>query len=230
MLAFARVLPLVVVGAIALPAVARAASDCSCIDWPASRRMSEAQEVFLGRFRGRSTEGPSEVLRFTVIHSMKGAHEGDHTVRRPLEQDCERSFQKDELALVFVSEGHLPICGGNVDIDKLLPTFTSYLEGGSPVPSLEALRVALAGRVGAGSKVKVYTPAYAGKTLKVGGTQVQFLAKGADQLPVVNGTTAGSLSFVAIGRPGGLTSYVLVAPEHGKLSVIARLDRDPKWN
>lgn len=211
-----------------LTGVARANnSDCTCVDWPAERRMTEADQVFLGRFVERATEGDKEALRFDVVHALKGVVGAKHVVRRGFDLECDRSFKKGELALVFVKGGRMPICAGNVDLDHVLPTFGAYLDGGATAP-LDVLKVALAGRFGKVKKAWAYMPAYAGKKLQTGATQVLLVGKPADDLAVVGGTTVGPLSYVSIRRPDGIASYVLVAKEKGRLVVIAQLDRDLK--
>lgn len=217
----------VIGGVVLLSAMRARAGDCICVDWPAERRLAEASAVYLARYVDHSVQGPKDALRFKVIHSLKGEARGDHTVERPYDLECDRSFQKGELALVFEVKGRLPICGGNVDLDKLLPTFDTYLQGGSEAPSMEALSKALAGRWKA-SKVSAYLPAYANKTLSAGGTQVRFAEKFTDDLSVVSGTELGPLGFVSLRRPDGIATYVLLAKERGKWKVLASLDRDTK--
>jgi len=199
---------------------------CGCVDWPPERRLAEAERIFIGRTASHPTEQAIDFVQFTVLETLKGSPT-DHFDLKRVSDDCERSFQRGELALVFVVKGHAPTCAGNVDLEQLMPTLGEYL-GGDQTPSTEALKLALTGRV-KGAKATVYAPALAGKTLQVGSTKVSFVHSGkTDELLTVGGTTRGSLTYVALRAPDQVATYLLLGREKGRLAILSELKRDLK--
>jgi hypothetical protein len=211
----------------ALAGLCRPASACACVDWPPERRMAEAERVFIGRTVAQPSEAASEFVQFTVLETLKGTPSARFDLRR-VNDDCERSFQRGELALVFVVKGHAPTCSGNVDLDQLMPNLGEYMAGeGGGHPDLEALKLALVGKV-RGAKTTVYAPALAGKSVRVGSTQVSFVDKRADELLSIGGVTRGSVTYVALRAPDQIATYVLLGREKGKLTVLHTLKKDLK--
>jgi hypothetical protein len=206
--------------------LARPARACGCVDWPAERRMAEAAHVFIGRTPIKIDENDSgQNVHFTVLEVLKGEPAAKIDIPKVYD-DCERSFGRGELALVFVVKGHLPVCGGNVDLEKLMPTLGEYM-GGDQQPSLDALKLALSGRVH-GSKMSVYAPTLAGRSLQVGSTKVSFVNKKGEELLDVGGTTHGSLTWVVLRTPEAIADYFLIGRENGRLAVLEKLHRDLK--
>jgi hypothetical protein len=219
-----------VVAVASLVALGRPASACGCVDWPPERRMTEADIVFLGRTAEKPMEDAGAFTHFTVIETLKGTPQGHMQLARHPDDDCERTFQRGELALVFVVKGKLPVCAGNVDIDALMPSMGQYLgheQPNPPTPGIDALKLALAGKV-KGSKQSVYAPGLAGKTVKIGSTQVSFVDKKSDELTAVSGVSRGSLTYVALRDPDNVAYYALVGRERGKSVVLASLRKDLK--
>lgn len=191
--------------------------------------MAEADRVFLGRYRRPGPDGDGGKLRFEVLQSLKGEAGARLELARPDADDCERTFQEGELALVFVVKGHLPVCAGNVDLDAILPTLGEYLTlagGASPAPALPAVQLALAGRIGRGRQVSVYAPSLKGRSIAVGGTKVTFVDSRGDGLLTLSGTTRGALSYLALRGPDGIATFLLVAPDRGRPAIAAQLKRD----
>ena len=160
---------LLVFAVIAICGASRAARACACVDWPPERRMAEADVIFIGRTDARPREDAAERVHFSVIEVLKGAPARELAIARHPDDDCDRSFQRGELALVFEVKGRMPVCAGNVDLDALMPTLGDYLGGDTAKarPDLDALKLALQGKV-RGAKATVYAPALAGTTLQVG--------------------------------------------------------------
>jgi hypothetical protein len=221
---------LAVIAVASLVALARPASACGCVDWPPDRRLSEADIVFLGRTAEKPMEDSGSFTHFSVIETIKGTPQGHMQLARHPDDDCERTFQRGELALVFVVKGKLPVCAGNVDIDALMPSMGQYLgyeQQNPPSPGLDALKLALAGKV-KGPKQSVYAPGLAGKTVKIGSTQVSFVDKKGDELTAVSGVSRGTLTYVALRDPDNIAYYVLIGREKGKQAVLSTLRKDLK--
>jgi hypothetical protein len=215
----------VVVAAFSMP---RVSSACSCVDWPAERQMAEADQVFVGRYVRPGPDEEGGKLRFDVLESLKGEVGHRFEIPRPPDNDCERSFQNKELAIVFVTKGRVPVCGGNIDIDKALPSLGSYLTlagHAQTAPSLAAMKVALAGRLGSARKLKVYAPALKGRTLSMGSTQLSFIDGNGEDLPAADGVTSSVISYVVL-RAHHFATYLLIAPVQGKLQIVYSLKRD----
>ena len=220
----------VVIAVASLVAWSRPARACGCVDWPPERRMTEADIVFVGRTADKVMEDSGGVTHFTVLATIKGPAQAHMQLQRHPEDDCERTFQRGELALVFVVKGRLPVCAGNVDLDALMPTMGQYLayEQQNPAPpGLDALKLALAGKV-KGGKQSVYAPGLAGKTVKIGGTLVSFVDKKADELSAVSGVTRGALTDGALRDPDNVAYYALVGSDKGKQVILATLRKDFK--
>jgi len=216
---------LVVMVALAAP---RLAAACGCVDWPPERQMAEADQVFVGRYVRPGPDEEGGKLRFDVLESLKGEVGHRFEIPRPPESDCERNFENKELAIVFVAKGHVPVCGGNVDIDKALPTLGDYLTlagHAQPAPSLAVMKIALAGRLGSARKLKVYAPALAGKSLSVGSTQVSFVDGNGEDLFAASGVTSSVVSYVVL-RSQHIATHLLIAPVQGKLQVVYALKRN----
>jgi hypothetical protein len=216
---------LVVLVALAVP---RLAAACGCVDWPAERQMAEADQVFVGRYVRPGPDDEGDKLRFDVLESLKGDVGHRFEITRPPEGDCERSFENKELAVVFVAKGHVPVCGGNVDIDKALPLLGDYLTlagHAQPEPSLAVMKIALAGRLGSTRKLKVYAPTLTGKSVTVGSTQVSFVDGNGADLFAASGVTSSVVSYVVL-RSQHIATYLLIAPVQGKLQIVHALKRD----
>jgi hypothetical protein len=219
------IVPMVVLGTLAAPRVSAA---CSCVDWPAERQMAEADQVFVGRYVRPGPDEDGTKLRFDVIESLKGEVGHRFEIPRPPDSDCERSFQNKELAIVFVAKNRVPVCGGNVDIDKALPSLGDYLTlagRAQPAPSLAAMKVALAGRLGSARKLKVYAPTLKGKTVSIDSTQVSFTDSNGEDLPAASGVTSSVISYVVL-RAHHFATYLMIAPVQGKLQIVYSLKRD----
>jgi hypothetical protein len=207
------------------------AQTCSCVEWPPERRMAEADQVFLGRYLRAASDSDGGKLRFEVLHGLKGTP--GHRVELPRQSDveCERSFNNLELALVFVVKGRIPICAGNFDLDKMMPTVGDYLRlsgGASAAPALEAVKLALVGHLPRGAQVEVYAPALKGKSVQVGGTRVRFVDARSEELLALSGTAAGAVQFVALRSPDSIATWLLLSPVKGKLGVVYEFKRDLK--
>jgi hypothetical protein len=216
---------------LALVSLCRPARACACVDWPPERRMAEAERIFIGRTAAQPSEAASEFVQFTVIETLKGTPMAHFDLQR-VSDDCERSFNRGELALVFVVKGHAPTCAGNVDLDALMPTLGQYMggeggEGGGGHPDLEALKLALAGKVH-GAKTTVYSAGMAGKSVRVGSTLVSFVDKRADELLSAGGVTHGPITYVALRAPDQVATYVLLGRDKGKLTILSTVRKDLK--
>jgi hypothetical protein len=213
---------------LALAGLSRPAHACACVDWPPERRMAEAERIFIGRTVAQPSEAASDFVQFTVIETLKGTPMARFDLQR-VSDDCERSFNRGELALVFVVKGHAPTCAGNVDIDQLMPTLGQYMggEGGGGHPDLEAVKLALAGKV-RGSKATVYAPGLVGRSVRIGSTQVSFVDKRADELLSAGGVTHGAVTYVALRAPDQVATYVLLGRDKGKLTVLTTVKKDLK--
>ena len=216
---------------VALASTHRRAEACSCVEWPPEKRMADASQVFLGRYLRPGPDGDGSKLRFEVLDSLKG--EVGHTFELPRqsELECERSFTDRELALVLVVKGRIPICAGNFDLDKLMPTLGEYfaLSGhASPAPTMDAIKVALAGKLGHARKLTMYAPQLAGKAVQVGATKISFVDSRGEVLPALSGATSGSVSYVVLRTPDSIATWSLIAPARGHLSIAYELKRDLK--
>jgi hypothetical protein len=190
---------------------------CGCVDWPADRRMAEADRVFLARAKKRTAS--DELQHFDVLLWLKGeVHGADYAIQRA-DGDCERTFTTGELALVFEAHGKMPVCNGNVDLDAILPTLGDYLGGSTDGVPREALALALAGRVH--GKATLYYPPLGNQTLETKGAHVAFSSMSADKLPVLTASTRGGLTHVTLRQPDGAFVWTLVGPDHGKFTVLA---------
>jgi len=205
----------------------RLASACGCVDWPPERRIAEADRIFLGRTAKEVSEEAAGQWHFNVLTVFKGESAGKIAVERVTGDDCERSFNRGELAMVFVVKGHLPTCAGNVDLDQLMPSLGQYFGNEEQGPSLDAVKLALVGRVH-GKKQTIYAPPLAGKHLTVGSTAVSFIGNKAEDLVSVAGATKGAVSYVSVLTPERVATYFLVGRETGKLGILAQLQRDLK--
>ena len=206
----------------------RPASACGCVDWPPERRIAEADRIFLGRTAKEVSEEGAGQWHFNVLAVFKGESAGKIAVERVTGDDCERSFNRGELAMVFVVKGHLPTCAGNVDLDQLMPSLGQYFGNEEQGPSLDAVKLALNGRVH-GKKVSIYAPPLAGKHLTVGSTNVTFVNTKGDELVSVAGATRGAVSYVSMTTPERMATYFLVGRESGKLAVLTQLERNLKF-
>jgi len=206
-----------VIGAVVV-SMALSATDalaCGCVDWPSDRRMKEADRVFLARAKKRSAS--DDLQHFDVLLWLKGEVPGKEYALHRGEGDCERTFNTGELALVFEAQGKMPVCNGNVDLDKLLPTLGDYLGPSEPV-SKQAIAVALAGHVH--GKTSMYYPPLAKRSLAVKGGNVTFTDTKGEALPVVTAVGRGGFTHVTLREPAG-TTWTLVGRDHGNLSVLA---------
>ncbi len=215
----------------ALAGAPRRAAACSCVDWPPEKRMADASQVFLGRYLRPGPEGDGSKLRFEVLHALKGELGHVFELPRQTELECERSFQDRELALVLVVKGRIPICAGNFDLDKLMPTLGDYLTLGgnaSPAPAMDAIKLALAGRLGHAHKLNVYAPTLKGKTAQIGATRLSFVDVKGEELYAVSGVTSGPVTYVVLRTPESIATWFLVAPVRGRLAIAYELKRDLK--
>jgi hypothetical protein len=193
--------------------------------------MAEADQVFIGRYARPGPDEEGGKLRFDVLESLKGDVPHRFEMPRPPDGDCERTFQNQELAVVFISKGHVPVCSGNVDIDKALPSLGDYLRlagHAATEPSWEAMKVALTGRVGSARKLKIYSPPLKGKKMAVGSTQVSFIDGNGEDLYAASGVTGNNVSYVVLRSPQHVAIYLLIARVQGKLSVVYAVKRDLK--
>ncbi len=225
-----RLLALLVLVAAIVGASPGRAQACSCVEWPPEKRMADADQVFLGRYVRPGPDGDGNKVRFDVLLSVKGDVGRTFELPRQTELTCERSFQDRELSLVLVVKGRIPICAGNFDLDKILPSLGEYLALGgraTAAPALDAVKVALAGKL-RGKKVSVYAPALAGKSVQLGTTRASFVDARGEELHAVSGATSDGVTYVVWRTPDAIANWFLVAPVKGKLTVVYELKRDLK--
>jgi hypothetical protein len=188
---------------------------CACVDWPVDRRMKEADRVFLARAKKRTSA--DDIQHFAVLLWLKGEAPGAEYALPAGQGDCEKTFNTDEVALVFEAHGKMPVCNGNVDLDAILPTLGDYLGGSSNDAARDVIALALGGEIH-GKQPVLYAP-FDKQSLSVRGGTARFTATNGDATPVLSTVTRGEFTHVTLRRPDG-TVYKLIVRERGKLRVI----------
>ena len=193
---------------------------CACIGLGPQDHFDRAELVFVGRAARARRQGDRLLQPVHVLQALKGRPGKQVVLSREAKalNTCERSFEEDEVALVFLTKGRAGICAGNYALEVQMERLDEYLklagaaEGGVTLPVLEAaLGPALDGVPRRGPLAVAFAPLVGQRSATL------RLVSGSERAAVlIHGALAHGpmhlLSGAHLGRRRLFTSLVLAVP------------------